>query len=175
MSSRMRRRGSAAERLPEMPRRTARTRWSRSNGFSRWLKAPTLCACSASRVVGADHEYGEICSTESPQAAGDFLAMHLRHGHIEDHNVRDVGLGQPHRLEAVGRKVDGQPLGFECAADERPYVRVVVNDQNTAYGLGHRNNPQAWRASCVPGHKTGPRRDACGSRTPGGERPREIA
>ena len=63
-------------------------------------------------------------------------AVHVRHGHVEDDDVRLVGAGQIHRLRAVAAFADDRDarLVLEDAPEALADERMVVGQHDTDSG-----------------------------------------
>ena len=71
------------------------------------------------------------------QAPADLIAVHARHHHVEQDEVRLLGGGSEHqRLLAIGRDL-GPIRAFEHAGDHPDIGRGVVDDQNELVVVGH--------------------------------------
>ena len=62
--------------------------------------------------------------------AGEGQAVHPRHHHVDDQEVRPAALQAAERLVAVARGLDVEAVGPELVGEQDQQVRVVVDDQD---------------------------------------------
>jgi len=91
----------------------------------------------------------------APHDAADFVAGHLRHLHVEEHEIWRIAFDQPQRVAAVDRRTDVVTRLLQDAGQQHPVHGGVVRDDDLS----------GVRAHLIVSTKAAPRRSGPGSRT----------
>ena len=87
-------------------------------------------------VETGEHEHWHRRSGgERAQPGAQLIAVHLRHHHVQQHDVRSHGIEALHGGGPVRRLMAVKAGGFQRLADEQPHHGIVINHQC------HRNAP----------------------------------